>query len=321
MEKWRYAELVTDWAARVYMEDVKEIKRNYRYVFKTGVCQEIDVCVFLKNGNKIAFEVRDRKGKQGSDWIHQVMGKYHNEDFEYIWICTFDECDLSSTAIKVVNYRKIGWLNINVNGNFTESSKPISEVHAIQIVRDRVELYINGDKYSKLIMEGRNQNGEIEQINVTDKVIDNIKEIIKSQFKEYNKFCSIEINFDINLKDMNTNLNKDKNDIKVVVPFEHVEFYDYLSNKFEISGNSENDKGVIISSKEQSIFITDKKLVINLGYISKIKNENMILDDIIKINIKEIPTEYRDTNKIKFINIEGKEEINVYKILGYKTTL
>ena len=74
----------------------------------------------------------------------------------------------------------------------------------------------------------------------------------------------------------------------------------------------------MIVSKNNSIFITNKKFVIDLSYIGRLKNENTIFKNSIIINVDEIPEEYRNTKNIKFINMDGKEDIKVYKIIGYK---
>lgn len=175
MKEWKYAELITEIANRIYLDDIEKIKRNYRYKFKSGVNQEIDVCVFLKNGKKIVFEVRDRDGNQGSDWIHEVYGKYENEDFDYVWVCTFGSCDLASTATKVIDYRKIGWRNININGEYRGSNKPIILTDAIQIIPEEIELTINGQKYKDLKAIGLNDKGENVEINLKDQIIEESK--------------------------------------------------------------------------------------------------------------------------------------------------
>lgn len=79
-----------------------------------------------------------------------------------------------------------------------------------------------------------------------------------------------------------------------------------------------NNENIIITSKNNSIFITNKRLVIDLSYIGKLRDKNTILDSNFAVNIEEIPIEYRNTKKIKFINSEGKEDMKVYKIIGYK---
>ena len=113
----KYAEILTEIAEHIYQKNI--IKTKKRYILKTpdGNNREIDMVVTLKNGDKIAFEVRDRKGKQGVEWIDQVIGKYKNTEFSKIWICTFGDCNLSKDAIRALKYNKIGWRNIDINNN------------------------------------------------------------------------------------------------------------------------------------------------------------------------------------------------------------
>lgn len=319
MKEWKYAELITEIATRIYLDDIEKIERNYRHIFKTGVNQEIDVCVFLKNGTKIAFEVRYRKGNQGSGWIHEVYGKYENEEFAHVWICTFGECDLARTAIKVVDYRKIGWRNININGEYKESNRPIIETEAIQILPHGIELTINSEKYKDLKFLGLNEKGEEVEIDFKKQIIEDSKKIIENNFKQFNRISLFENEVHLKLDNVETNLNNGNNIIKVAIPIKHITFCDYLSQKFEIEDyKKNNDENIMIVSKNKSIFITNKKFVIDLSYIGRLKDDNTILNNSFIINVSEIPKEYRNTRNIKFINTDGKEDIKICKIIGYK---
>lgn len=319
MKNGKYAELITDIANRIYLDNIEKIIRNYRCRFKSGVTKEIDVCVFLKDGKKIAFEVRDRQGNQSSRWAEQVYGKYEGEEFDYVWICTFGNCNLSSSAIKVADYRKIGWRNININGEYKESNKPIVETEAIQIIPETIELTINGELYKELKAEGINERGEKIDIDLKKQIIKDAKKIIENNFEKFNRISFFENIIDFQIDNIDTNLSKGNNIVKVLIPIEHIIFCDYLSKKFEIEDhNKRNDENILIVSKNNSIFITNKKFVIDLSYIGRLKNENTIFKNSIIINVDEIPEEYRNTKNIKFINMDGKEDIKVYKVVGYK---
>lgn len=96
----QYAEVMTEYAEHIYRDSICKTERNYKFIAPEGTEREVDVCTTLKSGEKIAFEVRDRKSTQSIDWVDQIIGKYLTSPFEQVWLCTFDGCSLSSEAIK-----------------------------------------------------------------------------------------------------------------------------------------------------------------------------------------------------------------------------
>ena len=101
LKKGQYAEIMTEYAEHIYRASVSETKRNYMFKSPEGTMREVDICTTLTSGERIAFEVRDRHSTQGIDWIDQVIGKYYDSDFKYVWICTFDGCKLLKDEIVV----------------------------------------------------------------------------------------------------------------------------------------------------------------------------------------------------------------------------
>ena len=131
----KYAEIINEIAEHIYRDNIETTQRRAKILFPDGNKREIDLLVKLKNGEEIVFEVRDRKGNQGVDWVDQVIGKYKNTRFAKIWICTFGNCNLSKDAIRTLKYNNIGWRNISINSEDI-TNKPVLFINAIKALDD-----------------------------------------------------------------------------------------------------------------------------------------------------------------------------------------
>lgn len=147
-----YAEIINEIAEHIYNDKIIETKRRAKIKFPDGNIREIDLLVTLKNKKQVVFEVRNRKGNQGVEWIDQVIGKYKNTSFSKVWICTFGKCNLSKDAINTLTYNNIGWRNIDIKENDTlmNNQQPILKLDAIKIYDKECVMKVNDDIYSEI---------------------------------------------------------------------------------------------------------------------------------------------------------------------------
>ena len=110
----KYAEIINEIAEHIYHDNIEKTEKRAKVLFPDGNKREIDLLITLKNKDKIVFEVRDRSGNQGVDWVDQVIGKYKNTCFSKVWICTFGDSYLTKDAIRTLKYNNIGLSLIHI---------------------------------------------------------------------------------------------------------------------------------------------------------------------------------------------------------------
>ena len=311
----KYAELINEIAEHIYQDNIKSTDRRAIVIFPDGNKREIDLLVTLKNGQEIAFEVRDRRGNQGIDWVDKVIGKYKNTHFSKIWICTFGDCNLSKNAIRSLKYNNIGWRNININDEDI-SNKPVLFINAIKTIDDDSEMYINGEKYQELILKCMNQRGKSFDVSLRKKILQDIKSILETNFDNYLDHNSIDYKTTIDLGSLPTNLGKSTLEIKIKLPLVHYSFYDYFSENYVIS--NDDKENYLLATKNKSFFITDNCIVINFSFLSNLRNKGYIISNHFLTDMTVIPKKYRNKNKIRIIDVDGNSQDTLMKIVGYK---
>ena len=146
------AEKLTEIIIHLYGNTIEKTECNYKWHSNANILRETDVCVLLKNGDKIAFEVRDRHGVQKIDWIDSVIGKYKDSPFSSIWVCTHNNCRLSREAIKQLNAHNIKWLPIiSVD---SDNDEIIASFPAIKPLFE--EMIIENVNYKNVVIEYKN---------------------------------------------------------------------------------------------------------------------------------------------------------------------
>lgn len=312
----KYAEIINEIAEHIYQDNIQATERRAKILFPDGNKREIDLLVKLKNKDEIVFEVRDRDGNQGVDWIDQVIGKYKNTNFSKIWICTFGDCYLTKDAIRTLNYNNIGWRNIDVRDDNSISNNPVLFLNAIKTIDDESSLEINGEKYNTLMISCLDDHGNSFDIALREQVLEEIKKIISTNFDYYLDKSCIKYETTIDITGIENNFEVSTLNIKITLPLIHYTLCDYFSESYDISNNQEND--YLISTKNKSIFITEEYIVLNFSYLSKLRDEGYIISDHYTLNISTIPKKYQKKNKIKIIDIDGNSQDKLLKVIGYK---
>ncbi len=312
----KYAEIINEIAEHIYQDNIQTTERRAKILFPDGNKREIDLLVKLKNKDEIVFEVRDRDGNQGVDWIDQVIGKYKNINFSKIWICTFGDCYLTKDAIRTLNYNNIGWRNIDVRDDNSISNNPVLFLNAIKTIDDESSLEINGEKYNTLMISCLDDRGISFDISLREQVLEEIKKIISTNFDYYLDKSCIKYEATIDITGIENNFEVSTLNIKITLPLIHYTLCDCFSESYDILNNQEND--YLISTKNKSIFITEEYIVLNFSYLSNLRDEGYIISDHYTLNISSIPEKYRKKNKIKIIDINGNSQDKLLKVVGYK---
>ena len=312
----KYAEIINQIAEHIYRDDIDNSQRRSKVVFPDGNEREIDLLVKLKNGDEIVFEVRDRKGNQGVDWVDQVIGKYQKTNFKTVWICTFGDCDLTKDAIRSLKYNNIGWRNISINSDEEIPNMPIILIDAIKVVYDELVLTINENEYRELMVEGIDENGNSISISLKQQMLEEISNIVKNDFDKFLNSNYINYETTIDIPGINNNLNSSTLRIKMVLPLMHYTLCDYFSEKYDISNNNEEE--YLLATRNKSVFIADDCIVFNSTYLSYLRENGYIVSNHFLINIKAIPKKYRLKNVIKIIDVDGNSHYKVIKVIGYK---
>ena len=230
----KYAEIINEIAEHIYRDNIKTTQRRAKILFPDGNKREIDLLVKLKNGEEIVFEVRDRKGNQGVDWVDQVIGKYKNTRFAKIWICTFGNCNLSKDAIRTLKYNNIGWRNISLNSEDI-TNKPVLFINAIKALDDDSDMEINGKKYKELMMGCMDQNGNVFDVSLRNQLLTEIKNVLINNFDSYLDKSCIEYKTVLDIGSLENNFNTSILDIKINLPLLHYNLCDYFCENYIIS--------------------------------------------------------------------------------------
>lgn len=312
----KYAEIINEIAEHIYHDNIEKTEKRAKVLFPDGNKREIDLLVTLKNKDKIVFEVRDRTGNQGVEWIDQVIGKYKNAFFSKVWICTFGDCYLTKDAIRTLKYNNIGWRNIDINNNDDVSNVPVLFIDAIKTIDDDSDMEINGEKYKELMLGCIDEKGNTFDISLRKQLLQEIKEIIAADFEHYLDKSYIEFNKTINIGDLENNVNSSILKIKITLPLVHYNLCDYFSENYIVSDNDEND--YLLSTKNKSIFVTDEYIVLNFSYLSNLRKEGYIISSHYLLKMNSIPERYRGKNKIKIIDVDGNSQDTLLKVIGYK---
>lgn len=312
----KYAEIINEIAEHIYHDNIEKTEKRAKVLFPDGNKREIDLLVTLKNKDKIVFEVRDRSGNQGVDWVDQVIGKYKNTCFSKVWICTFGDSYLTKDAIRTLKYNNIGWRNIDINNNDI-SNDPVLFINAIKTIDDDSDMEINGEKYKELMLGCIDGKGNTFDISLREQLLQEIKEIIVANFDNYVDKSYIEYNKTINIDNLESNFNSSVLKIKITLPLVHYNLCDYFSENYNISNN--NEKDYLLSTKNKSIFVTEEYIVLNFSYLSNLRNEGYIISNHYLLKIDSIPERYRKKNKLKIIDVDGNSQDTLLKVIGYKS--
>lgn len=312
LKKGEYAEIMTKYAEHIFRESISTVKLNEKIKAPDDTKREIDVITTLTSGEQYAFEVRDRKSVQGIDWIDQIVGKYIDLGFEYVWICTFDGCSLSAEAIKKLRYHNIGWRDFTLLSDNKFDLPPILMVNAVEIIEDGIEITVNGEKYEDLnymMHEG------CENISFKCTNINNCKLTIQENFDAFQNVDEFVFENKLPLEGVQNNFNGEFADIRMEIPLKHKVYVDYIDEEYVVKNNEEEEE--LLSTRNKSIFITGDTLVINFEYLVKLAKDTVIDDNFI-LNTGMLPQKYRNISKVKFIDASGEGTIIPMKMYGIK---
>ena len=310
-KKGQYAELMAEYTEHIFRDEVSKTERNYKFLAPEGALREVDVCTTLLSGEMIALESRDRKSTQSIDWIDQIIGKYIDSPFAKKWVCTFDGCKLSSEAIKKLEHYNIGWrdftlMNDNLNG------KPILTVYGVVIDMANSSLLVNGEAYQDL-QYSYDQNGTA--ISYKEMHFEMIDAEIRKDFSVIKQKDFLTIKETVTLGGIHNNIDKEEIEIELTHPLRHKVYVDFFDESYVVRNDKEED--VLLSSKNKSVFITKDTLVINFSYLYSFE-ENVIMDRFVRIDLSSLPEEYRNINKVKFVDVEGEGKVIPMKLYGLK---
>lgn len=311
-KKGQYAEIMTECAEHIYRESISKTVRNYFFTSSEGTRREVDVCTILTSGEKIAFEVRDRKSVQSIDWVDQVIGKYLNSPFSAVWLCTFDGCSLSSEAIKKLQHYNIGWRDFTLLNECNCNEKPIIIVRGIEIEPSNCVITVNEEVYSDVEVTFRKDD---EPISFIKWKTDECKKIIKDNFRVFDNIQYISDEYKLDLSGIENNIESKIVTIKVKIFFKHINYVDYFNEEYNVIDN--NNENILVSTRNKSIFVTNDTLAINFGYLSGL-HEEAILDNSFIINLDALPEKFRKINNIKFMDISGEGKTIPMKLYAIK---
>lgn len=313
----KYAEVINEIAEHIYQDNIEKTERRAKIKFPDGNIRELDLLVTLKTSEQIVFEVRDRKGNQGIDWVDQVIGKYKNMKFYKIWICTFGKCNLSKDAIRALEYNNIGWRNIDIYNKESISNEPVLSIDALKLcIDDKCNMTINGEKYKELMIECLDNNGKIIGISLKDQLLNEIKNKIINDYDNYIGINKIDFETIMDIGKIENNFESSRLNIKISIPVVHYELYDFFSENYIVFDDYKEN--YLLSTKNKSIFITNDYIVLNFSFLADLRDEGYVISNHYLLNIKAIPEKYRNKNKIKIIDVNGNAQDKLIKVIGYK---
>ncbi len=315
MKQGQYAEIMTEIAEHIYRDNIETTIRNYRFVSCEGTKREVDVYTVLKTGEKIAFEVRDRKSTQSISWIDEVVGKYSNSPFNQIWICTFHGCKLSSIAIKKLEYHNIQWRDFKIFNNDNLSKvHPVLIIDGIVPLVDEIEIEVNDKKYKDLEIHSLEKS----KGSFKDEKILQLKEIIAQNFNQFQGINFIIFQDKFNLHNIKNNFDSEILDIKTTIQINHQIFVDYFSEEYIVKNNDKNS--FLFATKNKSIFITNNTVVINKSFFANLLKEDVILNSKFILSVYGIPENIqKEITTFRLIDVEGTlKEMAITRIFGIK---
>lgn len=311
-KRGQYAELMTECAEHIYKDNIKNTERNYIFIAPEGSKREVDVLVTLNGGERIAFEVRDRKSVQSIDWVDQVIGKYSDSSFNYVWLCTFDGCSLSSEAVKKLKYYNIGWRDFELLNKVDSANAPVITVKGVTPIVEETVITVNDEEYEDVassFVKGENPKSLLnDAINIC------CKRLVEN-FEYYENADTFNVKYEQKLHGIENNFDCDSIVVEACIPLKHTIYYDYFDEEYEVTNNGESSK--LLSTTEKSIFVKDNMLAINFAYISKLA-ENTILSSSFRLNLKNIPDKYRNIKSVRFIDTSGEGKTIPMAMYGIK---
>lgn len=312
IKKGEYAEIMTKYAEHIFRESVSSVETNVKVTAPDGTVREIDVITTLTSGEKFAFEVRDRKTVQGIDWIDQVVGKYAILEFDFVWICTFDGCSLSSNAIKKLNFHSIGWRDFTLLSENTYGRPPILLVEGIELIEDDCKITVNNELYKDVEYIMFEKGKPVSLMNDIKCICSNI---IQTNFRDFDKIDEFIYEDKRLLHGIVNNFDSDTVTIKAIIPLRHTVYVDYINEEYTVKNNEEQE--ILLSTKNKSVFITGDTLVINFEYLASV-TEHSILDNSCLINLNILPEVRKGIKKIKFIDAGGEGKFIPMKLYGIR---
>lgn len=312
MKKGEYAEIMTKYAEHIFRESISSVDTNVKMIALDETEREIDVVTTLTSGERIAFEVRDRKAAQGIDWIDQVVGKYSTLGFDFVWICTFDGCSLSSGAIKKLKYHNIGWRDFTLLSENICGRPPVLMVEGIELIDEDSEMTVNNELYKDVeytMSEGENP------ISLKDNIKNLCRSIIQCNFKDFDKIDEFIYEDKLSLYEIENNFSSETAEIRASIPLKHTVYVDYINEEYMIRNNENQER--LLSTENKTVFIAGDTLVVNFEYLARIA-VNAILNNNCILNIKTIPEMYKKIKKLKFIDASGKGIFIPMKVYGIK---
>lgn len=309
--KGQYAELMAEYTEHIFRDAVLKTERNYHFLAPEGTLREVDVCTTLTSGEMIALESRDRKSTQSIDWIDQIIGKYLDSPFTTKWVCTFDGCKLSSEAIKKLEYYNIGWRDFTLMNN-SLNGKPILTVYGVVIDMANSHLSVNGETYQDLQYPYDQSEETVSYKQIKFKELD---AAIREDFSLIRQKESVTIRERGNLDGIDNNFGSTEIEIELTIPLRHKVFIDFFDESYIVRNDKEED--ILLSSKDKSVFITKDTLIINFSYLYSFE-ETVIIDKVVQIDVSSLPSEYRNINKVKFIDVRGEGKVIPMKLYGIK---
>lgn len=310
--KGKHAEELVELVEHLYRDNIDKTTKNYKWRDKCGASRETDLFVLLKDGKKIAFEVRDRQRVQSIDWIDQVVGKYKDSEFDLIWICTHNKCTLSRDAVKKLNENKIGWRKIT--SSKMENEIKVAEFTYVELDWDNLETSLK-EKFKDIVIVYQNtQTKEQFELKLTDIIKQQLMEVLEHEELGCSRLNFLEGTLEVD-HNLFQNIDSDDNFIHYIIPIVYNTFFDYFNEKVEIKDIDENE--FVLKSKLNTIFMkSDGTLCINLS-INQIFEGLMLTNNfkIYKENIKKLVPIFNNT--VRFIKTHEGTGIVPLKIWGY----
>lgn len=301
-KKGKYAELMTEYAEHIYRDRIEKTERNSIFIAPEGTEREVDVSTTLTTGEKIAFEVRDRKSTQGIDWIDQIIGKYIDSPYDYVWLCTFDGCKLSSEAVKKLEHYKIGWRDFYlVAPEGVDLKDPVLIVRGIVVDEENLVLTVNGKPYRDLqIAFVKDAPPE----SIIQRALNELLVVIRHEFGLFDGIGNAVFNEHYDLQGVENNFEEDSIEVKIEVPLIHKVFMDFFDEKYIV--RNEGEESVLLSTSEKAVFCTEDTIVVNLSYFGRQFSHRVVLEPNWFLSTKMLPDEMRKRLKnFRFIDAEG----------------
>ena len=289
--KKKRQDILIEMARNLYKGNLDYIYRDYTWFGVEDDERTTDLCIELKNGRKIAFEMR--VGKQADNWVDEVIEKYRYSGIGFTWICTNGKKPLSQDEITRLNKNKIGWRIMSTERLIDASM--IAMFNTVEPNFEEISIQdktYNLDKKVNCLFESGNRE------------ILTIKELAIRKFNELCKYisptgekCYLTFNLVIEEKEIDV--------LTISVPFVIRTIFDYVEDiNCETRSNS-----IVFKSKFKSIILKrNGKIKVNFNSKRFFKDGVVLeqyelmrkniykLSGIVNYKIKKVAEEYR--NKI-----------------------